>query len=253
MDKHCHEFHGITRRFSYLRRFSPALLQALTFEGQDQETLSEVLKAIDTHRTMNTENRRSLPEDAPTEFIPQKLQRFVQDNGTINREAWECVLLLSVRDELKSGNLAVAKSEAVRAISSDSSSRTVSGRENARNSSNGLDCLALQLTSTYADRSSQPAYDAFLQSQSDNSYATVDENGTAHRQGRLTWQEKLGEGDMTLFSHDTGISSTLRNWLAGRVRTIRLPQPLIEVDNELNCTRHFMNPARRELRRTDDV
>ncbi len=240
--KYCHEFHGVTRRFSYLRRFSPALLEALTFEGQDQKKPG-ILEAIDTLRTMNAENRRSLPEDAPTEFIPQKLQRFVQDNGTINRQAWECALLLSVRDELKSGNLAVAESKRFgqfhQFFIADSQ---WAGKRDKFFERAGLPSSPADVP-TYLTARLNRAYDAFLQSQSDNSYATVDENGW-HLSADPA--EKLCEGDEQKLQ-------LLRNWLAGRVRNIRLPQLLIEVDNELNFTRHFVNPARRELRRTDDV
>ena len=209
----------------------------------DSVEVPEILKAINTLRTMNAENRRSLPEDAPTEFIPQKLQRFVQDNGTINRQAWECALLLSVRDELKSGNLAVAESKRFGQFHQFfiADSQWAGKREKFFERA-GLPSSPANVP-TYLTARLNRAYDAFLQSQSDNSYATVDENGW-HLSADPA--EKLGEGDEQKLQ-------LLRNWLAGRVRTIRLPQLLIEVDNELNFTRHFVNPARRELRRTDDV
>jgi hypothetical protein len=43
--------------------------------------------------------------DAPTDFLPQRLKPIVINHGEIDRRAWECALLLKLRDELKAGNL----------------------------------------------------------------------------------------------------------------------------------------------------
>lgn len=108
--KYSHVFYGISRWFPYLRRFSPSLFETLTFEGQGHTTPA-VLPAIETLRIVNGQKKRNLPEDVPIDFIPKRFHPFVSENGTVNRQAWECALLLSIRDELKSGNLAVAASK----------------------------------------------------------------------------------------------------------------------------------------------
>lgn len=45
----------------------------------------------------------------------------------------------------------------------------------------------------------------------------------------------------------------LRKWLARHLRTVRLPDLLIEVDNDLRFTDHFVPPARRGGRDAEDV
>ena len=80
------------------------------FESQGQ-TDPPVLGAIETLRAMNADGKRALPEDAPSDFLPKKLRPFVFGNGSADRHAWECALLLTIRDELKGGNVAVCESK----------------------------------------------------------------------------------------------------------------------------------------------
>jgi len=60
---------------------------------------------------MNEGGKRKLPEETPISFIPRKLRPLVVLEDTINKQAWECALLTKVRDEIKSGNLAVKHSK----------------------------------------------------------------------------------------------------------------------------------------------
>ena len=100
-------FHGLVRRFSHLRQFSPVLLRALEFipDAGDDEVPS--LEAIRVLKEMNADLKRKLPEDAPTDFIPKRFLPFVVTDGTPDRKAWECALLLKLQDDLRSGNLSV--------------------------------------------------------------------------------------------------------------------------------------------------
>ena len=45
----------------------------------------------------------------------------------------------------------------------------------------------------------------------------------------------------------------LKGWLARHMPTIRLPALLIEVDNDLRFTNHFLPPSQRADRKADDV
>ena len=49
--------------------------------------------------------RRKLPEDAPTDFLPRGRKPIVINHAEIDRRAWESALLLKLRDELKAGIL----------------------------------------------------------------------------------------------------------------------------------------------------
>ncbi len=45
----------------------------------------------------------------------------------------------------------------------------------------------------------------------------------------------------------------LKSWLAKNMRRVRLPELLIEVDNELGFTRNFLTPAQRQEPSPDDI
>jgi hypothetical protein len=104
-------FHGIVRRHGMLRKFSPALLDALELTQDTEGEQSACLRALQMLKELNATGRRKLPEDAPTDFLPQRLKPIVINHGEIDRRAWECALLLKLRDELKAGNLSVRYSK----------------------------------------------------------------------------------------------------------------------------------------------
>jgi hypothetical protein len=107
--KHSHVLNLVVARFSY-RQFTPALLEHLEFHLEEgaQSTITEAAHLL---QEMNRENRRKLPEDAPTAFIPKKLRSLVVQEGVVDKHAWECVLLTAIRDEIRAGNVYVAQSK----------------------------------------------------------------------------------------------------------------------------------------------
>ena len=70
-----------------------------------------LFEAIEILRDLNDRNRRKLPDDVPIEFIPKKLRPMVVVDGKVNKPAWECALLTTIRDEIKAGNLPVMQSK----------------------------------------------------------------------------------------------------------------------------------------------
>ena len=100
-------FHGLVRRFSHLRQFSPVLLRALEFIPDAGDDEIPCLEAIRVLKEMNADLKRKLPEDVPMDFIPKRLLPFVVTDGEPDRKAWECALLLKLQDDLRSGNLSV--------------------------------------------------------------------------------------------------------------------------------------------------
>jgi Domain of unknown function (DUF4158) len=100
-------FHGLVRRFSHLRQFSPVLLRALEFIPDAGDDEIPCLEAIRVLKEMNADLKRKLPEDAPMDFIPKRFLPFVVTDGEPERKAWECALLLKLQDDLRSGNLSV--------------------------------------------------------------------------------------------------------------------------------------------------
>ena len=45
----------------------------------------------------------------------------------------------------------------------------------------------------------------------------------------------------------------LKDWIASHMRKIKLPDLLVEVDNELQFTENFMLPNQKKQRRTEDI
>jgi hypothetical protein len=109
--KRTDSFYGVVRRHGLLRKFSPALLDALEFAQDAEGAPTACLRALRILKEVNATRRRKLPEDSPTGFLPQRLRPIVMNHGEIDRRAWECALLLKLRDELKAGNLSVRYSK----------------------------------------------------------------------------------------------------------------------------------------------
>jgi hypothetical protein len=86
-------FHGIVRRHGMLRKFSPALLDALELTQDTEGEQSACLRALQMLKELNATGRCKLPEDAPTDFLPKRLKPIVINHGEIDRRAWECALL----------------------------------------------------------------------------------------------------------------------------------------------------------------
>jgi len=83
----------------------------------------------------------------------------------------------------------------------------------------------------------------FLKTAPSNSYAVVDKDGW-----RLSAEpaEKLDQEGQDRLAH-------LKSWLAKQMRRVKLPDLLIEVDNQLGFTRNFLTPAQREESSPEDI
>ena len=235
-------FHGVVRRYGQLRKFTPALVSALQLR-QDTETKGACLRALEVLEELNATGRRKLPQGVPMDFVPKRLEPIVVSGGRPDRRAWECALLLRVRDELRSGNVSVDHSKRFGPL--DSFFMRSSRWEGARQSffaRAGLPSDPRQVPDYLGHRLGQ-AFDRFLESAGDNRYARVEQDGwrlSVDGHGRLDGpsEQRLGE---------------LKGWLSRRIRPINLADLLIEVDNELGFTRQFMPPATREAPTADDI
>jgi TnpA family transposase len=234
--KRSHLFHGIVRRHGMLRKFSPALLDALELTQDIEGEQSACLRALQMLKELNATGRRKLPEDAPTDFLPQRLKPIVINHGEIDRRAWECALLLKVRDELKAGNLSVRYSKRFARLEEFfiDDRRWQGIREDFFRRS-GLPSDTKQVPKYLARRLGE-AYERFLKTASSNSYAVANKDGW-----RLSAEptEKLDQVGQDRLAH-------LKSWLAKHMRRVKLPDLLIEVDNQLGFTRNFLTPAQRQ-------
>jgi TnpA family transposase len=236
-------FHGLVRRFNHLRQFSPVLLRALEFIPDAGDDEIPCLEAIRVLKEMNADLKRKLPEDAPMDFIPKRLLPFVVTDGEPERKAWECALLLKLQDDLRSGNLSVKH-----------------GKRFGRFEDYFLPKERWEpLRKSFFQRSGLPAdpknvrdhltkrlntaYDLFLKTAPANTYATVDEKG---------WHLSTDAAETLDAKVQTRLGD-LKRWLTKQMRTIRLPDLLIEVDNDLRFTDHFVPPAQRGGRNAEDI
>ena len=227
----------------YLRQFTPVLLRALSFFPDSKDTNVPCLKALTLLKELNAGNKRKLPDDAPTDFIPKRLLPFVVKEDQVDRSAWECALLLKVQDELKSGNLSVEHSKRFGRFEDYfiSPERWQAQRKDFFQRA-GLPADPKDVPGYLTERLNK-AYDRFLKTAPSNSYATVDEDGWHLSTDAAEKLDPEAEAQL----------KRLKDWLARHMRTIRLPDLLIEVDNDLRFTDHFLPPGQRSGRDPQEV
>ncbi len=230
--KHQHTFDRVIARHSYLRQFAPVLLDQLQFQVEEGNPVADsLMDAVQILQQMNGAGRHKLPDDAPINFIPKKWRsQVLGDEGQINKPAWECALLTLVRDQIKSGNLSVQHSKRYATLDTFfmPESQWAKQRE-AFFARSGLPSDPEKVASYLTQRLNQ-AYDRFLKGMPENHYARIDDEAW-----KITSDpnEKLDKGtDERL--------KPLKDWLGQHIRTIKLPDLLIEVDNDLQFSHHFI-------------
>ena len=71
-----------------------------------------LMKGIQLVRQLDANEIKQLERNAPTTFVPRELRRALKNNdGTINRNAWEMGLALAIKDALRSGDLYLPQSK----------------------------------------------------------------------------------------------------------------------------------------------
>jgi hypothetical protein len=101
-EDYCYDYFG--NRFSYIRAFSPPLLENLDFRSNKEN--DPLLLALDTIKQMNVENKRKVPENAVIDFIPGSWDPYLRDEkGKIVRKYYELSSLWELRSGLRSGDI----------------------------------------------------------------------------------------------------------------------------------------------------
>ena len=192
---------------------------------------------------MNKEGKRKVPDNAPTVFIPKTRRRFVEKDGGIDRAAYECAVLTALRDEIRRGNVAVRGSKRFGHLAGQFMPAESWGKEReAFYARSGLPAEPGTATGYLNDRLGSAA-DRFFSALPGNTYVSFVENDS--------W--KFGTDPAEKLSPEAQQKlEALSRYLRSRMRPIRLPDLLIEVDNELRFTRHF-NPAAQGKRIPQDV
>ena len=159
----------------------------------------------------------------------------IQDDKP-KKSAWECALLTVVRDQIKSGNLSVQHSKRFATLdaffipTSEWATQRKAFFARAELPADPGDIAP------YLTKRLNQVYDDFLQSLPQNHYAQLDTQG---------WQITSDPGEKLDSGTDNRLDS-LKAWLGQHIRTIKLSDLLIEVDNEVQFSRHFMAAANKE-------
>lgn len=226
-------FNVFTNKYAYFRQFTPRLFALLDLQSESKSTKSSALHALEVLKQVNASNKRVLPENAPLEFIAKPLKKAIISNGVIDRHAWECALYLKVRDEIKQGNINAAQSkryssirsfyianEDMQRIAPEFFMRTPFPKEPEQ-------------VAEYFTNRLRNAYLNYFNREADNDYAKV-ENGK--------WVLSSDPAH-TLAPEKKKKLDEMKSWLNKRMRPIKLPELLIETDNDIHFTKALTLPG----------
>lgn len=96
------------KSYNRVRRFSSKLLATLKFQVRGND--SGLLTALNIVHEIHEGQRRKIPDDAPTEFVPEPWQPYVQSGQKIDRRYYELAALWLLRQQLRSGDIYLAQS-----------------------------------------------------------------------------------------------------------------------------------------------
>lgn len=240
--KYSNVFNLVVQRFAYIRQFSPSFIKYV--ELQSENGVDDILfKAIELLREPNDSNTRKLPEDILIDFTPKKLRPMILKDNKVDKAAWECGLLTAIRDEIKAGNLSVAWSKRFGRFDSffmPYKKWTVERTDFFRRA--GLPENPKNVASFLTKRL-DGAYDQFLNNLPENSFVKI---------GDDTWHLSSDPAER-MDSESEKQLSALKEWLSRNMREIKLPELLIDVNNELKIAQCFMTASQQENPKPIDV
>jgi TnpA family transposase len=98
----------ISNGFPQMRRYTPAMLDI--FEFRAAPAARPLLEVVDILRGMNRDKSRSVPQNAPLEWISQRWRPYVVTDDGIDRRFYELCALTELKNRLRSGDVWVTGS-----------------------------------------------------------------------------------------------------------------------------------------------
>lgn len=97
----------VDKWYSQLRKYSPILLKTLDFSSTNT-SMKPLIQSIDILRELNSTNKRNVPDNSPTDFLPDRWKRHIYGNdGNIDRHYYEMAVLSELKNKIRSGDVAV--------------------------------------------------------------------------------------------------------------------------------------------------
>ncbi len=238
--KYSNSLNIVADRFSYLRKLAKPLLEKLKFDVADTGNES-LLTAMQLVLELINGNIRSIPDDTNLDFLPKNIQKAVVENGKINRRKYEAATFTAIRDHIKCGNLVIIGSKRFGKLDNFfiGTNQWEPIKETFYQKSK-FPCNSRDVTAYLANRL-QKAYDYFIEHEKNNGFAKVGKEG---------WVLSTDAAE-TLSSEQKEKLEATTQWLSSHMRTIKLPDLLIEVDNDLHFTDQFLPTTRRQGRAED--
>ena len=240
--KYSHNLNVVADRFSHLRQLAKPLLEKLTLElaptGNDS-----LLPALQIVRELIQDTRRSVPSNTNLDFLPKTVRQAVRKDGGINRRLYEAAVFTALRDQIKCGNLAIKGSKRFGKLDDYFiDTKQWEAMQEAFFQKNQLPQNPRDVAEHLENRLNN-AFDYFLQREKNNAFAKVEKEG---------WVLSKDPAEEFTMLKKQKLESLI-TWLSEHMRTIKLPDLLIEVDNDLHFTNAFLPATRRQERTSEDV
>ncbi|MGJ0513421.1 hypothetical protein [Methylocystis sp.] len=104
----------IVERYPTIRRMIPVLLN--TFAFRSWKPNDSLLDALDLLRGLYSARPKQLPQRPPTAFLKSTWRKVVGKGPAFDRRAYEVAVIMTLRDNLRSGDIWVEGSRAFRAF-----------------------------------------------------------------------------------------------------------------------------------------
>jgi hypothetical protein len=210
-------------RYPSLRKYFSEFIHLPFAVEASSESL---LKAINIVKDLDQGKLKTVPEDAPTNFMPRELRRiYINKEGGIKRNVWELGLAIAMKDALRSGDLHLPLSK------------------------QHVFFWDLILDDTNWKNTRESSYQDLEQPYQSEVKSTLilqfhQSIGEALNRFKLDDFAKINNNKLKLRKYDKAEIPDnvikLQKTIDSSMPSIRIEQLLMEVDKETNFTRHFM-------------